>query len=460
MAPRPSILYGGLFLCFAGTSSAFHNPPPTPINLSPIRHPINRRCSNTALRNDYCVDLSEDANRDINSMHEWAYNYGVQQHEGFALTSWDGYDFFAMAGTDIPAETCVLYVPANLYLTSYGSLEEFGKLEEAEKLIGSLAGADEFPLFYLFLKVLVEYERGQDSPWFSWLNSLPRLFNNGAAMTPSCYDCLPPLGAKLSMAERIKHVNCRQALKLVDFVSEETKKNEELTKWVYNVVATRSLDVGGEKIIIPMADMFNHGSDGHEVEISYDEEGSCVVYTNADVPAGSPLRISYGDYYLTNPSATFAKYGFIDETCPSTFCKMMDIIPSTELRDIGLSFSRMLFYKDTGEVSEEVYDVLLYQILSNNRQAQTEFYNACMNGDAATKSAYHQQYLGETMGKLKKHVDEFLIDLDQLSEKAARKDLAQHPRLPLIMAHNEFVRQTFLRVKEKVDPIVAQAAAY
>ena len=90
-----------------------------------------------------------------------------------------------------------------------------------------------------------------------------------------------------------------------------------------------------------------------------------------------------------------ARYGFIDETCPSTFCKIMDIIPSTELRNIGLSFSRMLFYKDTGEVSEEVYDVLLYQILSehSNRQAQEEFYNACSTGDVELKNAYHQQFI-------------------------------------------------------------------
>lgn len=74
-------------------------------------------------------------------------------------------------------------------------------------------------------------------------------------MTPSCYDCLPPLAAKMSMAERIKCINCRQALKTVEFVSDEVKNDEALTKWVYNVVETRSLDVGGEKIIIPMADM-------------------------------------------------------------------------------------------------------------------------------------------------------------------------------------------------------------
>lgn len=55
------------------------------------------------------------------------------------------------------------------------------------------------------------------------------------------------------------------------------------------------------------------------------------------------------------------------------------------------------------------------------------------------------------MGKLKKHVDKFLEDLDKLDVKASQKDLNAHPRLPLISAHNNFVRQTFMRVKEQVD---------
>jgi len=452
-----TILRVHLLLATSATISAFQIPErifsPTPDRSIPTRRP-------TTLQQSYRgVDLSENANRDINSMHEWGYGYGVQQAEAFQLTSWDGYDFFAMAGADVPAGTCVLYVPRSIFLTSDGSKQEFGPQEAAEKLIGSLAGSDQYPLFYLFLKILVEYELGKDSPWYPWLNSLPRLFNNGAALTPSCYDCLPPLAAKLSMAERVNLINCRQALKTVDFVSDEVKNDEALTKWVYNVVETRSVDVGGEKIIIPMADMFNHGSSGHDVEISYDEEGSCAVYTTTDVSAGYPLRLSYGDTYLTNPSATFAKYGFVDETSSSTFCKMMDIKPSSELRDIGLSFSRMLFY-NTGDVSEEVYDVLLYQILASDLPSRKDFYTACMNGDATTKSAYHQQYMGETMGRLKKHVDSFLENLDDLERTASLKDVEKHPRLPLIRAHNDFVRQTFLRVKEQVDPVAAQWNSY
>ena len=216
----------------------------------PGRRPVS------SLNNGPLVDLSEDAPRDIDTMQQWAYNCGVQHHEGIHLTSYDNwFDIFAATSTDIPGGTCVMYVPANMYLTSYGALQEFGQQEDAEKLIGSLAGSDQFPTFYLFLKVLVEYERGQDSPWYYWLNSMPRVFNNGAAMTPSCYDCLPPLAAKFCMEERIKFTNYKQALKKVDFVTEDVQNDEELLKWVYNVVETRGLDVGGESIIIPMADM-------------------------------------------------------------------------------------------------------------------------------------------------------------------------------------------------------------
>ena len=199
-----------------------------------------------------------------------------------------------MTSEAVAAGTCVMYVPSNMFLTSYGAKQEYGQQTEAEKLIQSLAGADQFPLFYLFLKLVVEYEQGDQSAWYPWLNSLPRNFNNGAAMTPSCYDCLPPLAAKLCMEKRVQCINCRQALKSIDFVSEETKSNEELLKWIYNIVETRSLEIDRERIIIPMADMFNHDSAGHEVEISYDEEGSAAVYSITDIPAGSPLRISYG----------------------------------------------------------------------------------------------------------------------------------------------------------------------
>ena len=136
----------------------------------------------------------------------------------------------------------------------------------------------------------------------------------------------------------------------------------------------------------------------------------------------------------------------------------MTIQPNDELRNLGYDFSRMLFYKDTGDISQEVWDVMLYQILASNREVQQAFYQAHMRGDAETKGSIHRQYFLETSSALKKHVDTFLKQLDELSDKGVGKDLKEHPRLPLILRHNEFVKSTFLTVKSRLDPMVAQAA--
>lgn len=258
------------------------------------------------------------------------------------------------------------------------------------------------------------------------------------------------------MQKRVQYIHFKNALQQVNFISQETKSNDHLTKWAYNVVITRSFETNdGDLKIVPLADMLNHGTET-DVEFAYNDQGDCYVYTTREVPEGSPLRMSYGD--PTNPSQLFATYGFLDETSPATFCKIMNIKPTPELRDLGLDFSRMLFYKDTGDASEEVWDVLLYQILESNRNVQKAFYDAHMTGDASTKNAIHQQYFEQTSRALKNHVDTFLQQLDELSEKALAKDLNEHPRIPLILRHNDFVRETFLTVKDRIDPMVLESA--
>ena len=113
---------------------------------------------------------------------------------------------------------------------------------------------------------------------------------------------------------------------------------------------------------------------------------------------------------------------------------------------MGYDHSKMLFYKETGDVSEEVWDVLLYQILEADPAVQQQLYNAHMNGDYATKQAIHDQYFQQTCIALQNHVDGFLVDLEKLQNKGIGKDVHEHPRLPLIMEHNEFVKEIFLKV--------------
>lgn len=406
---------------------------------------------------DY-IDFNEGAERNLGAFDEWANEYGIQRAEGFQLASEDGLDWSAVTSTDLPAGSPILAIPAEMCLTSQGSkmeLEEMsgGGVQDAVAQLGRIGAAASINQFYLFLKVLVEFERGAESPYYPWLDSMPRLFYNSVSMTDFCYECLPPLVFNLSRIERVKFDNFFQVLQKVDIVSDDLKQERELCKWAFNVVHTRCF---GDEVIVPMADMFNHGTET-EVEITFDEEGNCNAFASCDVPAGSPLRMSYG--CPTNPSHFFATYGFLDETSPATFCKMMNIQSTPELVDLGFDFSRMLFYKDSGEISEEVWDVVLYsKVLANKPDVRQHFYEAHMSENAELKAAIHQEFMLETASEIQSHVDTFLKQLDELSAKGEGKDINEHPRLPLILRHNEFVKQTFLNVKANLDPMVAEIA--
>lgn len=410
----------------------------------------------SSLMRNMVISVSEGTPRDVASFDQWAAGAGVEKAGGFYLDTPDGMDYSAFTAEPIQAGSLVLKVPSYMILSATRAQEELD-LQPGMDTLGRLGGGAQAQDFALFVKLLTELEQGENSSWFTWLNSLPRLFFNAVSMTNLCYECLPPLVFSLSRTERVRFDNFMAALKNLNVISEQLKSdNEETLKWAFNVVSTRTvMTITGDKQIIPMADMFNHGTET-EVDFQYDEEGNCFAFATKDVEAGSQLRMSYGD--PTNPSALFAKYGFLDESSPATFCKIMNIQSTEELRNIGLDFSRMLFYKDTGDVSQEVWDVLLYDFLKVDKDAQQAFYQAHMQGNYETKQAFHEHYLLQTSSALKNHVDTFLTSLDGLLEKTVGKDINEHPRIPVIVAHNEFVKETFLRVKARIDPIAASAA--
>lgn len=400
------------------------------------------------------IDVSERAQRQVQPFDEWVTNCGVQRAPGVQLTSQDGLDHYVVASEGLAQGSPVLFVPDNMIFSTRAAKEEFGgAVQEAVAQLGRLGGNDAVPQFYLFIKVLLEYSKGQDSPWFPWLDSMPRLFYNAVSMTDFCYECLPPLVLGLARGEKVKLDNFYDALQKVDGLDPAIKANRDLATWAFNIVFTRSFGPDDNKQLVPMGDMFNHGTET-EVAVNYNDDGSVAVYTTRDVPAGSPLRMSYGD--PTNPSYFFSRYGFLDESSPATFCKLM-LTPTAQLKDMGYDYSRMLFYKETGDVSEEVWDVLLYQQLAGNRDVQQQLYNAHMNGDAEQKRQIHQQYFPQTSEALLQHIDTFLKQLDELSSKGVGKSEMEHPRLPLIIKHNQFVKETFLQVRQRIEPMVLEA---
>jgi len=415
---------------------------------------------------DVCIDASEMHPRNLPPLEEWATSNGVQKIDGLQLYTEDGVDWQYVTTVDIPAGTTIMYIPSQMCLCSSNIADELGDMSRrgglgraVDRLI-RIGGQNSLADFYLFLKLLVEVDVGRSSPYLPWLDSLPRLYYTSASMTEFCYECLPPLVFSLSRLEKVKFDNFRQVLNDIDFLSDYIKTNEEIHKWAFNTVYTRAYadkdGQGADVTITPLGDMFNHGTQT-EVEVYFDSErGNAMIYTTRDVPANTPLRISYG--CPTNPSFLFARYGFLDETSPATFCKIMDIPKTPENIAMGMDFSRMLFYHDTGDISQEVLDVVLYAKVLTGLKSSPEtdgykqaFLQAHTDGDESTKASIHEQFRYQTLSEIKRHVDTFLDSLDALEQKSFGKSLEEHPRLPLILRHNQFVRETFMKVRRNLE---------
>ena len=410
-------------------------------------HPPQYPRSITSLRSSYYIDTSETASRDITSFREWAANFGVQTID-LELIPNNENDVAVITNQELPAESAIACTPNSLILTSSVAASELSTNSAAS----TLDTADQ-PAFHLFAKILYEYELGQESPWYAWLNSMPKYYSNGASMTNFCFGCLPPYAAGLALSEKNRLKEFAAALSSLSFISEETKCNPEVLRWAYNVVYTRYFENEGELCLVPMMDYFNHGGVNANAYVMFDEEGNCYAYSTTDVGAGQPLEICYGD--PTNPSNLLARYGFLDESSSATFCKYIISNPTYEHYNLGYP-SQTVFYND-GSISQQVWDLVLYEELAKVSPAeQAGFYQACITGDAVTKQGHHYQYWEQSWGALQKHV-KFLVDeLDDLEIGLSTKmhlgqDADLHPRLPLLMRHNEFVKDTIESVEKNLD---------
>jgi hypothetical protein len=214
----------------------------------------------------------------------WAADNGIQRCDGFKLVEEDkrAHNVYASTTTDLSTGSPILYVPEHLILSSSKAMAELRspEMKSAEVQITNDGGATEYRQYYLMLKLLLEIQKGKDSAWYTWLNSLPRYFTNAPAMTEYCLLCLPPLMRKLVTEER-ENQHQLSNIQHVSFLSDDIKNHpRDLVKWVYQNVYTRSISVYDAQTgeynlqIIPMADYFNHSSDDYiEIHSQYDELG-------------------------------------------------------------------------------------------------------------------------------------------------------------------------------------------
>ena len=210
-----------------------------------------------------CIDVTDEyAQRDVYTMEQWAQQYGAQKADGVELYSEDGSDYQLITQSGLGAGQTVLCVPIDIAISSEAVANEFGgSLQQAEQFLVNIDQGTQarLPLFKLMMKVLAEYEKGEQSVYYPWLNSLPRQFYNGVAMTDACYDCLPPYAGWLTSNERVNYSHFAAAARQ-GFVpiSQEVLGNDAIMKWAYNVAYTRFHEIwqpNRQKLLIPMADM-------------------------------------------------------------------------------------------------------------------------------------------------------------------------------------------------------------
>ncbi|KAL7467351.1 hypothetical protein ACHAXS_007592 [Conticribra weissflogii] len=437
------------------------------------------------------LSISESAPRDLSLLPAFAtgaLSIQTLSPDSFLLRTEqiDGFpDVSAHTASDIFAGSTVLFVPAASVLSAYDVKYELSSYITVEQVQDRLLEIDFRPdpaqqkkrnlmwkQFFLVLKLLAEHQKGTDSPWYPYLASLPRYFSNGPSMTPFCYNCIPSYLTELCQRERAT-MNQLLLLKPLaenlpdEWLDDETRGNADLWKWAYQIVLTRAVssshdgddddDEHGDLRLVPLADMINHSHEPN-VEILHDDYGNVHVQTLRDVPADSPLCRSYGN--PADPSRLLARYGFFDEDYPWSFCKLLPPNHvSDELLDLGYDPGRLLFDKNTGEISEEVWDVLLYLALGDGDACdddggatQRRFYEAHVRGDYEEKARIHGEWYAHTLAALAEHVEKVLGELEVLEEKGiygGRVAGEDHPRLPLILRHNRYVRETFLAVKDR-----------
>lgn len=399
------------------------------------------------------INLADEyAQRDVYAMEEWATQYGAQKAPGVELYTEDGADYQLVAQQGVGAGQTAVFVPVDICLGSDAIAQEFGgALSQAEEVLCAMDPGTQqrLPLFRLMAKILVEYDKGQDSPFFPWLNSLPRQFYNGVSMTDACFSCLPPYAGWLASNERINYGFFADALRQ-GYVQLNCVSDERVVKWAYNVALTRFHEIwqpNRQKLIAPLADMLNHSAQPNS-EVTFDQMGNCQVTAMYDIGPGEPLTISLGD--PTNPTPIFAQYGFLPADCATIFCKAMHLDP--QIKDLGYDFKDLLIQTESGEIAPKVWDIFLYEILQNNDQgAADNFYVACKTNDEGTKQQYHDSYFQYTLEALKSHVYGIMADVENLTAKAQGMDQNSHPRVPVIVAHNSLVSNTFTMTAQLLE---------
>jgi hypothetical protein len=174
------------------------------------------------------------------------------------------------------------------------------------------------------------------------------------------------------------------------------------------------------------------------------------------------LHLTYG--MSEHPARFLVIFGFCDVTAPYVDAHIvLDFgIDAAILSEWPLIDTTQLVVSTTdGAVAEEVWNVFLYKVLQQYDPVQLRRLQQQQDDEDDDDDALLEELLMEwewTVAlELKGHIQRVLDTMyPQIVVKEL--DLWNHPRLPMIVHHNKFMRETFLRVLNHVNMVLEQAS--
>eukprot|EP00536_Pseudo-nitzschia_multiseries_P016237 jgi/Psemu1/45402/gm1.45402_g len=442
---------------------------------------------------------AETKSRDMGSLSDWARRCQVVFADGIELTEDALGDWSLISTKFVEQGTPVLTVPSQVILTSVISgdsfmpyynekdMENICAWMETELEKGSQSKQDYLPEYMLVYKLIREVYLGSKSRWYDWWKSLPTTFSTGLYLDEvernhverMTGDFIRVQGlqfkACLELFQKLLHSNSNESpipteihqwmLGLEKIGKEERSRFDDLVKWAFTIVFTRSWRSPDRQHaqIVPLGDLANHDSQLANLKPGFRQtDGAFQFFVTNDVDADGPVNPLYLSYGLTYvPARYLVLFGFCDVTAGYIDANLVFVGDNDSGKwPTTLEPSELVISTTNGALAEEVWLAFLYKVLEvKEPEVLSEIREAFAGGDKARGNKFLEHVLEtwecEVGMEIQSHYQR-LLETDFTPISVTKNDLAEHPNLSMIINYNLFVRETYLSVLEHVNMFLTQ----
>lgn len=389
--------------------------------------------SSSASLSDLRFAFEDD--RNVPKLEEWAAHQGVRFAPGVGLVDLGLGDWGVGSSSSLDAQAPIVTVPAQLVLSSTDEPVDGYKEAIAKAMATASPGMEHYlPECLLVVRLLQEANKGEESLWKEWIDTLPPDFSTGLYLDP----------LERSVAERVakpfldhqeqQWKACKAA------ILEETDVDVDRLLWAFSVVFTRSWrpPPGDRATLVPLGDMFNHDSRANAKPNAL-EDGSFQLVAKNGIEPGSPLFLSYG--FSTVPGRFLVNFGFWDRS--ADFMDANLTVPSEMANAIDAS--RLVVSTRSGAIAEDVFTLGVYNFL---KQRDPEKAAKMAKDPAAYALAYDLEGALWLRVHALRQTSETYPDMD-----IAPENLSESPRrYGTIARYNNGTRESWLRVVDALEP--------